>query len=255
MPFPHHPEKHDSEALITPSDSIAYHGEGGDDFPSAVVLCYSPDLLAHLTETYDGERLWTDAVGLYSFAAMDGEVGVIGDFGFGAPVTAHMMEGLVARGTEAFLIAGIAGCLDHDVAMGDVLVPSKALRDEGTSHHYAPSERFAHPDGNLTDALVDHLGREGRTYHVGPTWTTDAIYRETKAEVERYAAEGVLTVEMEAAAAFTVAEHRGVDAGAAFVASDYLGPDEWDPQFDETDEALADLGETATEVLAEYVSA
>ncbi len=254
MPFPQHPEKHDSEAIISPADSVAYHGQGGDSFPSAVVLCYSPDLLDHLTDTYGGEQLWTDAVGLYGFAETDFDVGVLGDFGFGAPVTAHMMEELIARGTEAFLIAGIAGCLDHEVGMGDVLVPSKALRDEGTSHHYAPTERFAHPAADLTTALVDHLETADRTYHVGPTWTTDALFRETRAEVERYADEGILTVEMEAAAAFTVAEHRGVDAGAAFVASDYLGPEEWDPQFDETDEALADLGETAIEVLTEYVS-
>lgn len=254
MPFPQHPEKHDSEPLITPADSVDYHGQGGDGFPSAVVLCYSHDLLSYLTDTFDGEQLWIDELGLYGFAETDFEVGVLGDVGFGAPVTAHMMEELVARGVEVFLIAGIAGCLDHEVEMGDVLVCEKALRDEGTSHHYAPTERFAHPTSALTEAVVDHLESADRTCYVGPTWTTDALYRETQAEVERYTDEGILTVEMEAAAAFTVADHRGVDAGAVFVASDYLGPDEWDPKFDETDEVLADLGETAIEILTEYVS-
>ncbi|MFT4965052.1 MAG: uridine phosphorylase, partial [Halobacteriales archaeon] len=69
---------------------------------------------------------------------------------------------------------------------------------------------------------------------------------ETIPEIERYAEEGIVTVDMEAAALFAVAEYRDVEAGALFTVSDYLGPDEWDPRFDATDEHLQQLFDVAT---------
>lgn len=92
-----------------------------------------------------------------------------------------------------------------------------------------------------------------RSTPAGPSWTIDAIYHETRAEVERYAEEGVLTVEIESSAAFTMADHRGVDAAAMFVVSDHLGPPEWEPAFHATEEDLYRLGDIAKGVLATHV--
>jgi uridine phosphorylase len=150
---------------------------------------------------------------------------------------------------ESFLSIGIAGCLDESVEMGEFVVCEKAIRDEGTSHHYVESEKYARPSESLLADAERHLSKRDEPYHVGPSWTTDAIYQETEAEVRRYADEGVLTVEMEAAAVFAVANHRGVEAGALFVVSDYLGLSDWEPKFHLTAEDLQRLGDTAVDIL------
>jgi uridine phosphorylase len=83
----------------------------------------------------------------------------------------------------------------------------------------------------LTRALADRLALQGHTYKRGATWTIDAPFRETTEELRHYREDGVLTVEMEAAALFAVAQHRRFDAAAAFVLSDTLSDAEWIPDF------------------------
>jgi len=255
--YPNHPGKHDGEALVTPQRSTAYKesrtGREVTSPPDAVVVVFSDDLLAYLTEAYAGEATELTFGTLYSFADLDHRVGVVGGFGIGAPTTAMVMEELVVDGVEAFLPVGFAGSLDPGIDMGEYVVCEKAVRDEGTSHHYAEPARFAHPSGSLLETTERVLAERDVPVHLGPSWTTDAFYRETVGEVERYASEGVLTVEMEAAAAFTVADHRGVDAAAMFVVSDYLGLSEWEPKFHLADEDLQRLGDAAKDVLASYL--
>jgi Phosphorylase superfamily len=107
------------------------------------------------------------------------------------------------------------------------VVCSAALRDEGTSYHYAPPQPFAWPDPELTARLRAALPTAAH----GPSWTTDAPYRETAEEIARYGAEGILTVEMEASCLFTVAAITGTVAAAAFVVSDMLHGEQWEPHF------------------------
>jgi len=90
---------------------------------------------------------------------------------------------------------GTAGAIGSGLVPGDLVVCSGALRDEGTSHHYAPPERFALPDEGLTGRLRAQLP----TAVSGLSWTTDAPYRETAEEIMAYRGEGILTVDMEAA--------------------------------------------------------
>lgn len=254
MPFPNHPDKHQGEALITPERSSEYWREQGkranSELPGAVVLCYSNDLLEYLVAEYDTRQVDGFFGDVHAFEDTGGRVGVAGRFGIGAPTTAMVMEELVAEGVEAFLSIGFAGCLQDHVEMGEFIVPDRAIRDEGTSYHYAEPARDARPTGTLREDVERTLAERGDPYHEGPTWTTDAVYRETVAEVERYASEGVLTVEMEASAVFAVADHRDVEAAATFVVSDYLGTEEWEPKFHQAAEDLQELGDVAREVLA-----
>ncbi|UPV75344.1 nucleoside phosphorylase [Halorussus limi] len=254
MPFPNHPEKYGAEPIVTPDEHADYRAAQAEgdvpEPPEAVVLCYSRGLMEYFTETYDGETVDHYYGRLYCFEDTDYDVGVLGDFGIGAPTTAMLMDELVADGVEAFLSIGFAGCLDESVEMGDFIVCEKAVRDEGTSHHYVESETYAFPSDSLVEDTTDLLRERDEPFHVGPSWTTDAIYQETDAEVEHYAEEGVLTVEMEASAVFAVADYRDVEAGAMFVVSDYLGQSEWDPKFHLTAEDMQRLGDTAKEILA-----
>lgn len=254
MSFPNLPGKHRAEPLVTPEQHSDYHKDKTDGEavapPEAVVLCYSRSLMEYLTESYDGATVGHYYGDCFVFDDTDRKVGVMGNFGIGAPTTAMLMDELIADGVESFLSIGFAGCLDDTIDMGEFVVCEKAIRDEGTSHHYVESETYAHASESLTDEMIRLLEDREETYHVGPSWTTDAIYQETKREVEEYAEQGVLTVEMEASAVFAVAAHRGVEAASMFVVSDYLGLSEWEPKFHLTAEDMHRLGDTAKEILA-----
>lgn len=254
MTFPNITEKYDSEPIITPAKRTEYRERMGADevavVPDAAILCYSESLLEYLTDEYDGRFVEGGYLGdFYAFADTDFTVGVLGNFGIGAPVTAMLMEELIGDGVDRFLSVGLAGCLDPSVHVGEFIVCEKAIRDEGTSHHYVPADTFAYPSEGVVERIEDSLKARDIPFHTGPSWTTDAIYQETELEVDRYATDGILTVEMEAAAVFTVAEVRGVTAGAMFVMSDYLGTAEWEPKFHLTREDMQRLGDTAKQVL------
>ena len=134
-------------------------------------------------------------------------------------------------GTREFVGIGYAGALAPDLAPGDIVVCDGAVRDEGTSHHYAPAHVTARPSRALTRWVERTLVRAGLAFRVGPSWTTDAPYRETRAELRRYRREGVLTVDMEASALFVFARFRRVRAASVFVISDVLTERGWDPHF------------------------
>ena len=112
--------------------------------------------------------------------------------------------------------------------MGHVIVATAAVRDEGTSYHYLPASREVAPTDDAVAAIVATLERHEIPFVTGKTWTTDALYRETRGKVARRAAEGCLTVEMEAAAFFAVARFRGVSFGQMLYAGDDLSGDAWD---------------------------
>jgi uridine phosphorylase len=88
------------------------------------------------------------------------------------------------------------------------VVIDRALRDEGTSYHYAAPSAFAEADPQLVAAAMRALKRAGLLAYVGPSWTTDAPFRETAAAVTAARSRGVLAVEMEAAALYTFARMR-----------------------------------------------
>jgi uridine phosphorylase len=145
----------------------------------------------------------------------------------GAPLGAAMLEALIAMGARKFIACGGAGVLDGSIAVGHIVVPTSAVRDEGTSYHYLPPAREVAPTPRALAAIKAVLKQHGHPYLTGKTWTTDAIYRETRAKIERRRHEGCLTVDMEASAFFAVAKFRRVEFGQIFYAGDDLSG-EWD---------------------------
>jgi uridine phosphorylase len=209
--------------------------------PSRPTTCHARERVGREIEGTFGD--------CYTLAGTDETIGVVGGFGIGAPVTALVMEELLARGAERFVSVGHVGSLDPGIDVGDFVVVDRALRDEGTSHHYEPPERYANASPALVEALCGELDGSEDGYARGATWTIDAIYRESIPEIEAYRDEGVLTVDMEAAATFAVAAHRGVEAGALFTVSDHLLPPEWEPRFAETLPHLRRAFDIAVEAL------
>jgi uridine phosphorylase len=118
--------------------------------------------------------------------------------------------------------------LDGTIAVGHVVVPLAAVRDEGVSYHYLPPSREVEAASAAVTAIQSTLERHAVPYLLGKTWTTDGIYRETHARMARRRAEGCLTVEMEAAAFFAVAQFRGVACGQLLYGGDDLSGEVWD---------------------------
>ena len=229
--FPLYPSKTGLPPVCTPEAFLSYkrrHARSpGEPLPPAAVICYKSSLLAWVEKKERTKRL----AGLPAAALPEKGVVVCGGFGIGAPAAAVFAEELIARGVRRLISVGEVGSLAESARPGDIVVCTKALRDEGTSHHYLPFERFAWPSRELTQELCRALEARGTPYVRGPSWTTDAPYRETCEEVEAYGAQGILTVEMEAAALFAVGRLRGVQVAALFSVSDSLAGGTWQPHF------------------------
>lgn len=148
--------------------------------------------------------------------------------GLGAPFAAAALEEIIARGCRKFVVCGGAGVLNKELAVGHLIVPSSAVRDEGTSYHYLPPSREVEASPESLAAICRTLDRHKAPYVVGKTWTTDAVFRETPGKIARRRAEACVTVEMETAAFFAVARFRGVCLGQILYAGDDLSGAEWD---------------------------
>jgi uridine phosphorylase len=94
-----------------------------------------------------------------------------------------------------------------------LVVPSEAIRDEGTSYHYLAASRSVVADLELADCIAAGLQGLGVPISRGAVWTTDAPYRETEEQLAQYAKDGVLAVEMQAASLFAFAIARGIAVG------------------------------------------
>jgi uridine phosphorylase len=255
--YPNVSGKHAFNALFHPEDNVAYARASGmlEEFvaPDGIIICYQRSVLEHSrtvenlvnVPTPPGHR------GIYTLPSTDHKIGILGGFGFGAPVATLFMEDFIALGTTKFISIGTAGALQKDSKVGDIVVCNRAIRDEGVSHHYVPPGKFAEPSMELTRRLADEFSGRGVEYVTGCAWTIDTPYRETIEEIRQYQQEGVACVEMEAAALFSVAQCRSVQAASAFVISDLLVDGVWEPHMrsEQTAAGLCALYDAAVAVL------
>lgn len=236
MAFPNFAGKHAHDALFNPRDFIDYMQRQQIlpviQMPQSIIFCYQRDLLRHILTHEETEHIKGLPNQLHSLKETEGKVAIYGGFGIGGPAAASSLEAFIALGVRTFVSIGIAGTLQPTLHIGDTVVCTSALRDEGVSHHYLEPARYAYPSEELTARLAQSLEQQGHSPVSGSTWTIDTPYRETVAEARHYQQEGILTVEMEAAALFAVAQYREVDMAAAFVISDSLAELVWNPQFE-----------------------
>lgn len=155
--------------------------------------------------------------------------------GFGASFVGAQLEELIALGMEYFVFVGAVGILQRDIKRGEIVIPSKAIRDEGTSYHYALPSKYSYPSKNILKVVTEFLNKRDICFHFGPTWTIDAPYRETVRKIKKYQTEGCLSVEMEASALFAVANYRKKHIGGIFLAGDLVAEHNWNPRLKEKD--------------------
>ena len=238
-------------AVIEPTDHI-----DPSDIPRHAVLCFFQDTIEQAVERFEGReidqvRSEIGPVPVYELTMGTSRLALVHP-GVGAPLAAAFLEELIARGITSVVACGGAGVLVPDVALGHVVVPTSAIRDEGTSYHYLPASREVAPTDDAVAAIVATLERRGVPYVTGKTWTTDALYRETRSKLERRVDEGCLTVEMEAAAFFAVARFRKISFGQLLYAADDLSGDVWDSRgWDEHESGRMHLFRLAAEAVLE----
>lgn len=254
--FPNFPKKHQYESLITPKAFMDYHKTTGlypqYSAPHTVIFCYYDRLFNHILQNYRHQQ----CNGILSkvYLLLDHPGVAIANYGMGAPFNVLKLEQCIVWGARNFISIGLAGGLQKDLAIGDIILCNKAIRDEGTSHHYVPNAKYAHASPVMQKKLAAALEKKHLTYRTGTTWTTDAFFRETKEEILHYQDEGVACVEMEAAAQFSVASlYDDVQFGAMFTISDNFADLEWNPSLEgeKAWKALNALFEAALDVASD----
>jgi uridine phosphorylase len=137
--------------------------------------------------------------------------------GIGCPSTAIAVEELANVGAECFIRVGSTGALQPEIQIGDIVINTASLRNEGTTRFYVPDGFPAVADHFLTHALIEAAAdlQEERGFHlyIGLNATDDAFYGETPELIKQLSAAKLLNVEMESAAIFTIAHKRGLKAG------------------------------------------
>ncbi len=150
-------------------------------------------------------------------ATYDGAPLTVCSTGIGCPSATIALEELAAVGVDTVIRVGTIGALQPGIEVGDMVVATGAAKNEGTTKRYEPVEYPAVPTYDVLSALVDAAEatqEDADDVHVGPVATDDAFYAETDAVVDDWEAAGLLAVEMEAAALFSVARRKGLAAGA-----------------------------------------
>lgn len=223
-------EQFDNEmtALINPSQFI----EKVDGMPKIAVTCFSSVTFGRLLEELHGIKIAESSVAnmlipVYR-AEYSGKEFALFMSDVGAPACVAMMEDVFAMGAEKIIAFGTCGVLDSSIKDCSIIIPDRAVRDEGTSFHYYPASDEIDVNVKYKDMLCKMLDDIGISYHVGKVWTTDAIYRETAAKAAARKAMGCICVDMECSAVAALAAFRQKDILQFFYAADNLDNEEWD---------------------------
>jgi uridine phosphorylase len=200
--------------------------------PGRCVLCFFREVMKKLSRRGELRQIHEltgegEPIPLYTLGRGRDELAVCWP-GVTAAYAAIVLEELIAMGGRKFIACGGAGVLDSGIPPGTWIVPTAALRDEGTSYHYQKAGRISRPHPAAVRAIGEACRRRKKKILRGMTWTTDAVFRETPKMIKRRRSEGCITVEMEAAAFFAVARFRKVGFGQILYAGDDVGGTEWD---------------------------
>lgn len=144
---------------------------------------------------------------LFNFMYEGVEFGIVG-FAVGAPFAVLVTEEMFCSGCKLVISITSAGQILPKRNPPYFILIERALRDEGTSYHYLPPAQYAHIQKEFIDMLIDAHEQSSVPIERGSTWTTDAPFREVQAAIDFAGSEGILAVEMEAAALYAFSEAR-----------------------------------------------
>lgn len=212
-------------AVIEPSHIL----ETIEEFPEIVLSAFEQKTIDAAVERYHagviGKLQCGFSITIYRLV-YDGLPVALYQSVVGGPASAALMEEVIAKGGKRFLFFGVCGTLDKSLVEKGIVIPTAAYRDEGTSYHYLPPEKFIEiPTAGKLMAILDELHIP---YSSGKTWTTDAIYRETRQKMLSRRQDGCVVVEMECASLMAVGSFRNIETYQFLYNGDNLDADQWD---------------------------
>ncbi|AKP66463.1 nucleoside phosphorylase [Companilactobacillus ginsenosidimutans] len=154
----------------------------------------------------------------------------------GAPQCIATFEDLRIMGAEKFITLGTCGVLTNSIGRGKIAIPVSAVRDEGTSYHYQPATHEIQMPFKTLELMKNVFYTGNIPFIEGKTWSTDAIYRETRNTFEKRKSDGCSFVDMEVAAILAWSKFRGIDAYPFFTTADNLDSKMWEVRSDYRDE-------------------
>lgn len=214
----------DKDAKLNPT-----HFAAGKFETDRLVITFFPEVVDRLVrgkeilleKTIGGEN----PVYVYRFVEDTGILITLGQVG--CPACAGNLDLFHAMGINKVMFCGGGGVLDKNIQVGQLLVVDGAIRDEGFSFHYIEPSRYIYTERSVREKIVSYLDGHKISYINGLTWTTDAIFRETKDRIALRKQEGAKIVEMEQAGCIAVAQFRGFSYGAIIYGGDDVSQDEW----------------------------
>lgn len=214
-----------SEEIIKPE----YISSAGENFPKTLIATFRPQLVELLKARYETEEMGNMEailpVPVHCFTYKGRRLGMYLTM-LGGPASAGLMEEAAAMGGEKFLFFGSAGVLDRQLAAGRLIIPTAAYRDEGTSYHYLPPGDYV--DIPTAGRLAEIFTELNYPHVSGKIWTTDAIYRETRNNMEKRRRDGCIAVDMECASLMAAAQFRKILVYQFVYAEDSLDGEAWD---------------------------
>lgn len=216
------------KAVINPEDII----KPVDGMPKIAITCYSNTTFERILDGLDTEMIAATSTAngvkpVYKTKYKDIAVALF-MIEVGAPMSVGMLEDVFMMGVEKVVVFGTCGVLDKSIEDCSIIIPNLAVRDEGTSYHYAPAADEIEVNEAYMNVFTKMLDELRVNYTVGKTWTTDAFYRETQEKIKRRKRQGCICVDMECSANAAAAKFRGKELIQFFYAADNLDSEEWD---------------------------
>ena len=223
------------------------------DVPAVCVLDPDGDIVRRLrkegrSKPFEGWPCYHTQLDAFELAGQT--VGIVG-CAVGAPFAVLIAEELFESGCRLLLSLTSAGQIVSAGPTPYFVIIDRALRDEGTSYHYADPSEYGEANAELVARAGNALKAAGLRAIVGPSWTTDAPFRETAEAIEAAKRRGILAVEMEAAALYTFAKARRASVLCLAHVTNTMGQTAQDFEKGEADgtaDALAVLAAIAREI-------
>lgn len=205
-----------------------------ENFPDVTISCFSRQLFASLLSFFEPEKIAeyhcaNALLPIYKVTYKD-EIFAMFQAPVGEPACVGEYEDIIAMGSKCLILFGNCGVLDKNIEDCGIIIPTKAIRDEGCSYHYAPPSDTIEVNTKYKELFKEVLCECSYSYTEGTTWTNDAPYRETREKVNKRKEQGAVCVEMECAGMQALCNFRGTDFFQFFYAGDNLDNSDWQPR-------------------------
>jgi uridine phosphorylase len=220
-----------NQPVLTSADLLAYKQAKGllpkIEPPHSIIFVFQTSVCNAVLRHHPSKKVNGFAGSLHLLKHTKDRVGIMTNFGIGAPVVGALVDELATWGVKQFIGIGIAAGLQPHLRSGDLVLCKRARCDEGTSPHYLGQGDWVDGSPALLNRWQVALETGGSKFTFGDAWTTDAPYRELRRDVLKHQQEGILTVDMEAAALMAVAKHFSREAACGFSIADSLADGQW----------------------------